>query len=71
MPDMNGRQLAERLLRQRPELRVLYMSGYTNSVLGEEVPTSPGSAFLQKPLTPASLAGMVRQLLDRKPLTRS
>ncbi len=65
MPEMNGKQLAERLLEQRPELRVLYMSGYSDNVLGSELVASLGSDFLQKPITPVSLATLVRQLLDR------
>jgi two-component system cell cycle sensor histidine kinase/response regulator CckA len=65
MPEMNGRILAERLCQQRRELQVLYMSGYTDNLLDPGgVPT--GAAFLQKPITPVSLASSVRQLLDDK-----
>jgi CheY-like chemotaxis protein len=64
MPGMNGKQLAEQLLSRRPELRVLYMSGYTDSALGPAGSAAPDAAFLQKPITPASLVRMVREVLD-------
>jgi two-component system, cell cycle sensor histidine kinase and response regulator CckA len=62
MPQMNGRQLAARFLAERPALRVLYMSGYTDDqVLMQDVSVS---AFLQKPFTPNVLARKVREVLD-------
>jgi DNA-binding response OmpR family regulator len=63
MPEMNGRALAERLRAQRAGLRVLYVSGYGDNVLQPESALSQG-AFLQKPLTPLSLAKAVRAVLD-------
>jgi two-component system cell cycle sensor histidine kinase/response regulator CckA len=65
MPGMNGKQLAEQLLARRPELRVLYMSGYTDNVLDPSGSTLPDAAFLQKPITPASLVRVVREVLDQ------
>jgi two-component system, cell cycle sensor histidine kinase and response regulator CckA len=64
MPEMNGRALAERLREARPELEVLYMSGYTHDALLPGNLLSSGVAFLQKPITPVLLASAVRQLLD-------
>jgi hypothetical protein len=70
MPRISGRQLAERLLALRPEMRVLYMSGYTDDailrhgVLGAEV------ALLQKPVAPASLLLEVRKVLDHQQRSR-
>jgi PAS domain S-box-containing protein len=64
MPQMGGHELAERLQSARPELRVIYMSGYPDdaSVLRGVVET--GSIFLPKPFTPDALAQRVREILD-------
>jgi two-component system, cell cycle sensor histidine kinase and response regulator CckA len=65
MPQMNGRQLAERFLAERPALKVLYMSGYTDEpVIADDESTA--AAFLQKPFTPDVLARTVRDVLDGK-----
>jgi signal transduction histidine kinase/ActR/RegA family two-component response regulator len=58
MPEMGGPALARQLLAGRPEMAVLYMSGYTDHTLGE------GSSFLQKPFTPDTVARAVRATLD-------
>ena len=63
MPGMNGRALAEKLALQRPQLRVLYMSGYTGQAVGHGV-LAPGSHFLAKPFTRDGLARKVREVLD-------
>ncbi len=63
MPEMNGRDLAERLRGERPNLRVLYMSGYADKAL-ESDDALTSATFLQKPLTPDSLAHAVRRVLD-------
>jgi two-component system cell cycle sensor histidine kinase/response regulator CckA len=64
MPRLSGRQLAERLIRRRPDLRVVYMSGYTSdAVLLRGV--TPDTSFLHKPFTPRALARTVRLALDR------
>ncbi len=65
MPEMNGRQLADRLKVARPEMAVLFMSGYTGAALGErgEVAEFTGP-LLQKPFTPDGLSRRVRELLD-------
>jgi len=64
MPRMSGRQLAERLLSVRPDLRVLFMSGHTDdAILRHGVETS-ALAFIAKPLTPDRLLAKVREVLD-------
>jgi FixJ family two-component response regulator len=65
LPGMSGRDLAELLLRTRPGLKVVYISGYTGdeTVRAGEFP--PGSAFLQKPFTLGALTGKVREALDQ------
>jgi DNA-binding response OmpR family regulator len=63
MPRMRGSELAERLRIERPGLRVLYLSGYTDDTqLRGELP--PGTDFLGKPFSAELLATRVRALLD-------
>jgi PAS domain S-box-containing protein len=64
MPEMSGRQLAERLRERRPELKVLFVSGYTDNAIIRHGVLEPGIAFLQKPFSPESLARKVREVLD-------
>ncbi len=64
MPEMGGRELVERLLRLRPELRVLYVSGYTEDAVLKRGVQMSGTPFLQKPFTPLELAHRVRDVLD-------
>ncbi len=64
MPKMTGRQLADRLQPLRPEMRVLYMSGYTGGAIVQLDILPPGIAYLQKPLTPTTLLRKIRDLLD-------
>ncbi|MGH9529120.1 MAG: ATP-binding protein [Terriglobales bacterium] len=64
MPGMNGRQLALRLSKDRPETRVLYMSGYTENAIGHNGTLDAGITLLQKPFTLPDLKAKVRELLD-------
>jgi PAS domain S-box-containing protein len=63
MPEMNGCDLASRLQERRPDLRVLFMSGYTDNAVLRHGLLSEGAAFLQKPFTAAALANKVQELL--------
>ncbi|MBI3455341.1 MAG: GAF domain-containing protein [Candidatus Rokubacteria bacterium] len=64
MPQMNGRELADGLAPARPEMKVLYMSGYADEVIGHCGVLEPGIAFLAKPFTADALASKVREVLD-------
>ncbi|HTP68551.1 MAG TPA: PAS domain S-box protein [Dongiaceae bacterium] len=64
MPQMNGRELSELLLRKRPELKVLYMSGHTAGVISQHALLDEDVAFIEKPFTHDALARKIRQLLD-------
>jgi two-component system, cell cycle sensor histidine kinase and response regulator CckA len=63
MPGMNGPELAERVLSIRQNAKVLYMSGYTDKAFNSTTARKAGTAFLQKPFTPQTLAHKVREVL--------
>ncbi len=64
MPLVSGRELADRLRRMRSDLRVLYLSGYTDSSTVHHESLDVGTAFIQKPVIPETVAAKVRSLLD-------
>ncbi len=66
MPKMNGRALADRLTTLYGDLKVLFVSGYTDDAIVRHGVLEPGIMFLQKPFTPDALARKVREVLDRK-----
>ena len=65
MPGMSGRDLEERLQPLRPEMRVIYMSGYTDDTIFHHGVLNEGTEFIQKPFSPQSLARKVREVLDQ------
>jgi len=69
MPGISGRELAARVQARRSDIRVLYMSGYTDNVVTAGGMLEKGLAFLQKPFSPATLAQKVREVLQHTPAT--
>jgi two-component system, cell cycle sensor histidine kinase and response regulator CckA len=66
MPRMSGRELAERLVQLRPDLAVLYMSGYPDRAVVDHGILGPGVTFLQKPVATDALARKVREVMDAR-----
>jgi DNA-binding response OmpR family regulator len=67
MPGMNGRELAQRIAEIRPNVKVLYMSGYTENVIGQNGTLDAGIKLLQKPFNLRDLKSKVREVLDATP----
>ena len=67
MPGMNGRELAQRISEIRPNVKILYMSGYTENVIGHNGMLDAGVRLLQKPFNLRDLKSMVREVLDATP----
>jgi PAS domain S-box-containing protein len=68
MPEMSGRDLAEQMQTMYPEVRVLYMSGYTDDVIVHHGILEAGIDYLQKPFGPGALSQKVREILDSGPI---
>ncbi len=67
MPGMNGRELAQRIAEIRPNVKILYMSGYTENVIGHNGMLDAGIRLLQKPFNLRDLKSKVREVLDATP----
>jgi len=68
MPGMNGRELATQISKLLPDVRVLYMSGYTENAIGHDGTLDAGINLLQKPFSLPALKDRVRELLDSEPI---
>jgi PAS domain S-box-containing protein len=68
MPGMNGRELAVHITKLLPEVRVLYMSGYTENAVGHDGTLDVGINLLQKPFSLPALKDRVREVLDSEPI---
>jgi two-component system cell cycle sensor histidine kinase/response regulator CckA len=67
MPDgMNGKELAEKLVRESPTLKVIYTSGYSADIVDKDFPLVEGVNFLSKPYEAHKLAETIRCLLDKE-----
>jgi CheY-like chemotaxis protein len=71
MPKINGRELADRITEIRPEIKVLYMSGYTDNAIVHHGVLGEGMKFIQKPFTLEGLAISVREVLDKDSPTQT
>lgn len=67
MPGMNGRELAHRLTERCPELKAIFISGYTDNAVVRNGFRNPNTVYLQKPFTLESLTGKVRDVIDGNP----
>jgi len=63
LPSMNGRELAAELLRMHPEMRVVFMSGYSEAAASQQDFIAPGSSFIEKPFTPETMLNKLRDVL--------
>lgn len=66
MPQMNGRDLASRVKERRPDVRVLFMSGYTEEAIAHRGVLEAGSSLISKPFTQEALTRKLRDLLDSR-----
>jgi len=64
MPTVGGRELVDSVAALQPDMKVLFMSGYTDEAIAHHGVLEPGTALLQKPFTPVSLGRRVREILD-------
>ena len=64
MPGMDGPSLARQVLKERPDIKVLYMSGYATNFIMHDGVVDPGTNFLEKPFHPRALLAKVREVLD-------
>ncbi|MFH2001184.1 MAG: PAS domain S-box protein [Planctomycetota bacterium] len=71
MPDMNGKKLADALTEWMPEIKVLFISGYTSNMIAHHGVIDEGVEFLEKPFTRQKLLKRIREILDKKTRQKS
>lgn len=64
MPGVSGKAVVEQISQQQPDIKTLYMSGYTDEAIAHHGVLEPGAAFLQKPFSPKTLVCKIREVLD-------
>ncbi len=64
MPGMSGRELAEKIRKERPDVKVIFMSGYTEDIIAHHGVLEKGINYISKPLTPVTLTKKIRIVLD-------
>lgn len=65
MPYMNGRELAETIKKEKPDIKVIFMSGYTENIIAHHGMLEPGINYISKPITPAALSQKIRSVLHK------
>lgn len=65
LPGVKGPELADRIKQKRPNIQVLYVSGYTENILFKDGENPPSIAYLPKPYTPTTLGRRIREILDQ------
>lgn len=71
MPNMNGKELSDEILKLYPEMKILFTSGYTDNVISQHGVIGDGAQFISKPYSPNDLAYKVRDVLDRDSLLKT
>ena len=64
MPEMSGPELARHMTELRPEIKIIFTSGYTNDAIARQGVLDPAVAFIQKPYRPKALARKIQEVLD-------
>ena len=67
MPGKNGKRLGDEALRLRPNLKIIYMTGYWRNAVVHQGRLDPGVDLIQKPISQADLAARIRKALDKSP----
>ncbi len=71
MPQMNGRELADKMMQLHPTTKIVFTSAYTENAIVHQGVLDDGIAFLQKPFTPSGLANKLREVLNESSAPKS